>query len=365
MAARRGAQGLAEALHGLTLSATKTCRTSHAPTRSASVPSASSSLLSPASRTAFFSTSSSHWSASPVTSAATTATTTTPPSSVVPLADRTVPVTVFAFPSLEPLALERWSAQHLLLPLRRDLLHQAVVFEGDNTRQGTASSKTRYDVHGSHRKMRPQKGTGHARMGTRQSPLLRGGGKTFGPHPRDFGTRLNRKVYDRAWRTALSYRYRQGELVVCADGLELPLPDPFLRLAAAGTLGPELEDGFVRRYVRALLHGDGDGTGDGNGGGHGQGSLGQAWGHAAGRSTFITTDRRPNLFTSLELAGEHGRALTVADVDVKDLLETGRLVVERAALCAMIERHQSDLVSNVFVHGVRQRGPAVGQVVVG
>ncbi|RAL64800.1 hypothetical protein DID88_001397 [Monilinia fructigena] len=97
-------------------------------------------------------------------------------------------------PTMEPVRFESYPSKHLYLPLRRDLLHRAVVFEGDNTRQGTASSKTRWDVHGSHRKIRPQKGTGGARLGWRQSPLIVGGGKSFGPHPRDFGTDLPRKI---------------------------------------------------------------------------------------------------------------------------------------------------------------------------
>ncbi|CAK7264734.1 54S ribosomal protein yml6, mitochondrial [Sporothrix epigloea] len=301
----------------------------------------------------------------------------TAPTSVSSITERSVPVTVFSFPSLEPRVLEMWPAQHLQLPLRRDLLHLAVVYEGDNTRQGTASTKTRFDVHGSHRKMRRQKGSGMARVGSRQSPLLRGGGKTFGPHPRDFGTDLNRKVYDRAWRTALSYRYSRGELIVCEDGMELPLPEAFLRIAQAGTLDRSLEDGFVRRYVRTLLNGEDTAPlmttlpndmvvpGIPLEFGSGIGSIGQAWGRAAGRTTFITTDRRPSLFTSLETAGEDGRALVVGDVDVKDLLETGRIVVEREALCEMIDSHQSDLVSRVYIHGEQPGRPELGRAVVG
>lgn len=268
-----------------------------------------------------------------------------------------VPVTIYAFPSLEPRSLESWSPKHLHLPLRRDILHQAVVFEGDATRQGTASSKTRYEVHGSHRKLYRQKGTGRARVGTKQSPLRRGGGKTFGPRPRDFSTGLNRKVYDLAWRTALSYRYRRGELVVTEDGMELPLPEEFLALVEAGRLrglaaglgessSTELEDGFVRRYVREVMGG-------------------LRWGAEHGRTTFVTGDRRPNLFTSLEVAGEEGRALELEDVDVKDLLETGRIVIERSALREMVKRHQSDLVSNIVVNGLRYRGPELGSPVVG
>ncbi|KAL2157217.1 hypothetical protein VTH06DRAFT_6353 [Thermothelomyces fergusii] len=256
----------------------------------------------------------------------------------------TVPLTIYSFPSLEPQSLESWSAKHLHLPLRRDILHLAVVYEGDKTRQGTASTKTRYEVHGSHRKIRPQKGSGRARLGTKQSPLLRGGGKTFGPKPRDFSTKLNRKVYDLAWRTALSYRYRRGELIVTEDGLDLPLPEEFLRLAEAGVMGRELEDGFVRRYVGELMA-----------------SL--QWDKAHGRTTFITGDRRPNLFTGMEIAGENGRALELEDVDVKDLLETGRIVIERTALREMIKEHSSDLVSRVAMRGLNPK-PTLGQVLV-
>ncbi|KAK0635413.1 ribosomal protein L4 domain-containing protein [Bombardia bombarda] len=258
-----------------------------------------------------------------------------------------IPLTIYSFPSLEPRRLETWSSKHLYLPLRRDILHLAVVYEGDKTRQGTALAKTRWEVHGSHKKLFKQKGTGRARRGSKQSPLLRGGGKAHGPRPRDFSTKLNRKVYDLAWRTALSYRYRRGELIVTEDGLELPLPDDFLQLAEVGALARELEDGFVKKYVGEVLQG-------------------LEWGKENGRTTFITGDRRPNLFTGMEAAGENGRAMLLEDVDVKDLLETGRLVIERSALKEMIKEHQSDLVSNVVINGKRAAGPAgSGKVLVG
>ncbi|EAQ86578.1 hypothetical protein CHGG_07831 [Chaetomium globosum CBS 148.51] len=256
----------------------------------------------------------------------------------------TVPVTIHAFPTLEPRSLESWSTKHLHLPLRRDILHLAVVYEGDKTRQGTASSKTRFEVHGSHRKLRPQKGSGRARVGIKQSPLMKGGGKTFGPKPRDFSTKLNRKVYDLAWRTALSYRYRRGELIVTEDGLELPLPEEFLQLAESGAMGRELEDSFISKYVGELM-------------------TALQWDKDNGRTTFITGDRRPNLFTGLDIAGENGRALELEDVDVKDLLETGRIVIERTALREMIKEHSSDLISRVAVKGLSAK-PTLGQVLV-
>ncbi|KAI1390996.1 ribosomal protein L4 [Hypoxylon trugodes] len=241
----------------------------------------------------------------------------------------TIPVTIFNFPTMEPLRLEDWSAKHLHLPLRRDILHLAVVYEGDNTRQGTASTKTRWEVAGSHRKMRPQKGTGRSRIGSKQSPMLRGGGKVFGPHPRDFGTELPRKVYDLAWRTALSYRYRRGELIVAEDGMELPLPEWYT--AQEAEFPTELQRSLKAHHVKQIMDYHG-------------------WGRRDGRSTFITTSARDNLSTALDEEPNYGRALEVEDVDVKNLLESGRLIVEREALRQLLQEHQSDLVARVFVN---------------
>ncbi|KAI5924683.1 50S ribosomal protein L4 [Camillea tinctor] len=260
----------------------------------------------------------------------------------------TVPLTIFDFPSCEPKRLESWSVKHLNLPLRRDLLHLAVVFEGDNTRQGTASSKTRWEVRGSGRKIKPQKGLGTARAGDRNSPIRRGGGKVFGPKPRDFGTKMTRKAYDVAWRTALSYRYRRGQLVVCEDGMELPLPAEFETMVQNGELNnKELQDSFISKWTRQIL--------DTN-----------EWGRSHGRSTFITTNYREDLFPALDLVPNYGRAMDTEDVDVKDLLTTGRIIVERSALLDLIERHQSDLVTNVYYvnPALRPTPPQSGNVLV-
>lgn len=256
-----------------------------------------------------------------------------------------VPVTIHSFPHLEPTSLEQWSVEHLYLPLRRDLLHLAVVYEGDNTRSGTASTLTRYEVHGSHRKIRPQKGSGRARLGTRQSPTLRGGGKTFGPHPRDYGTKLNKKVYDKAWRTALSYRYRRGELLICEDGMELATPRDF-ELVAGKHLKHGLREAYLARYMTGVL-----------------GNLGL--GREDGRTLFVTGDRRKRLYEAMEQIPWEGRALEFDDVDVKDLLEDGKIVMERSVLKEMIEQHQSDLVSRVMINGFAHNGPESGQKVLG
>ncbi|ETW86890.1 hypothetical protein HETIRDRAFT_468588 [Heterobasidion irregulare TC 32-1] len=99
-------------------------------------------------------------------------------------------------------------------PIRRDILHLCVVHFLDSLRQGTASTKTRSEVRGSGRKIRPQKGSGMARLGDGQSPMLRGGGVAFGPKPRDFSTKLPRKVIQMGMRVALSARVKERNLRV-------------------------------------------------------------------------------------------------------------------------------------------------------
>jgi large subunit ribosomal protein L4 len=86
-------------------------------------------------------------------------------------------------------------------------------------RAGTAATKTRANVSGGGRKPYAQKGTGRARQGSIRSPILRGGGVVFGPHPRDFSKKVNKKTVALAFRRALSEKLASGAVVV-ADGLE-------------------------------------------------------------------------------------------------------------------------------------------------
>jgi len=81
-------------------------------------------------------------------------------------------------------------------------------------RAGTASTLSKGEVAGSNKKPWKQKGTGRARAGLRQSPLWRGGGAAFGPKPRDFSVKINRKVVQLAFRRALSAKIAAGELCV-------------------------------------------------------------------------------------------------------------------------------------------------------
>lgn len=94
------------------------------------------------------------------------------------------------------------------------VLHQAFVTQRNNQRSGTAQTRTRGMVQGSTRKIRMQKYTGRARHGGIRSPTMVGGGVAFGPHPRDFGLALNKKMRRLAIRSALSGKVADGELIV-------------------------------------------------------------------------------------------------------------------------------------------------------
>lgn len=163
-----------------------------------------------------------------------------------------------------------------------------------------------------------------ARVGDKQSPIRRGGGAAFGPKPRDHSTKLNRKVYDLAWRTALSYRYRRGQLLV-VDKMSNP-----------HTAAPY--------YMKQIF--------DANG-----------WGNKHSRSLLVASERshrNKKFFQGVERVGEEGRMLTVDDVDVKNLLEMGRVIIEFQALNELLARHSTDLVAPIELLGQRaEREPTM------
>ena len=86
-----------------------------------------------------------------------------------------------------------------------------------NKRQGTSKSKQRNEIAGSTRKIKKQKGTGGARAGSIKNPLFTGGGRVFGPQPRDYWFKLNKKVKALARKSALSYKAKNHEIVVLED----------------------------------------------------------------------------------------------------------------------------------------------------
>ena len=107
--------------------------------------------------------------------------------------------------------------------INEGLVHQAVVMQMASWRLGTHSTKTRADVRGGGKKPWRQKGTGRARAGSRRSPLWRGGGTIFGPHPRDYSFTMPRKQRRLALKCVLTDKVKEGNLIVL-DKLDFDEP---------------------------------------------------------------------------------------------------------------------------------------------
>ena len=100
-----------------------------------------------------------------------------------------------------------------------------------NQRQGTHKSKQRNEVSGSTRKLKKQKGTGTARAGSIKSPLFRGGGRVFGPVPRDYSFKLNKKLKQLARKSALAYKARTNAIYVLEDfNFETPKTKEYINI---------------------------------------------------------------------------------------------------------------------------------------
>ncbi len=101
-----------------------------------------------------------------------------------------------------------------------------------NQRQGTHKSKERSEVSGSTRKLHKQKGGGGARIGDINSPVLVGGGRVFGPRPRDYRFKLNKKVKALARKSALTYKVQDSQIIVVEDfNFEAPKTKDFINIA--------------------------------------------------------------------------------------------------------------------------------------
>ncbi|MDD5038521.1 MAG: 50S ribosomal protein L4 [Dehalococcoidales bacterium] len=109
------------------------------------------------------------------------------------------------------------------VPFNEAVVHQAMVSQQANARQGTSSTKTRSEVSGSSRKLYAQKHTGRSRAGSIKSPLRRGGGIVFGPKPRDYRQAMPKKMRQLALRCVLSAKARDKGLVI-VEKLEFPEP---------------------------------------------------------------------------------------------------------------------------------------------
>ncbi len=115
--------------------------------------------------------------------------------------------------------------------VRGDLLTRVVHYQLAKRRSGTASTKTRSDVHGGGHKPYRQKGTGNARQGTIRAPQYRTGGVVFGPHPKDYSIKMTKKERALGLRTALSAKREAGELIILKEfGLVEPKTQPMLKI---------------------------------------------------------------------------------------------------------------------------------------
>jgi len=175
--------------------------------------------------------------------------------------------------------------------VKLDLVWEAVVHQNASERRGTHATKTRAQVAGSGRKPWRQKGTGRAQVGEARNPLWRKGGTVFGPHPRDYGYALPRKVVRGGLRHALIQKVRDGAIIV-VDRLEVAER----RTKLAAELLTRL--GAVPGKVKTLL-----------------------------------VDVRPGEQFALAVRNLAGvRLVSAREVTARDVMDTARVVVTRAAL---------------------------------
>jgi len=114
----------------------------------------------------------------------------------------------------------------------KTVMHEVLVAELAELRQGTASTKTRAEVRGGGRKPFRQKGTGRARQGSTRAPHMVGGGVVHGPKPRNYAKKVNKKVRKLALRSALATKINEGNLIVLDDfALETPKTKTFVNFA--------------------------------------------------------------------------------------------------------------------------------------
>ncbi|MBE9032586.1 50S ribosomal protein L4 [filamentous cyanobacterium LEGE 11480] len=180
------------------------------------------------------------------------------------------------------------------------VVHRALVRQLANQRQGTASTKTRAEVRGGGRKPWRQKGTGRARAGSNRSPLWRGGGVIFGPKPRDYSVKMNRKERRLALRTALVSR--AADLVVVED----------------------FASNFDRPKTKDLIE-----------------ALGR-WGVEPGAKVLIIVgERDENVYLSARNV-EKLRLISADNLNVYDMLHADQIIATEAAIAKIHEVYGND-----------------------
>ncbi|MBD2325909.1 50S ribosomal protein L4 [Alkalinema sp. FACHB-956] len=180
------------------------------------------------------------------------------------------------------------------------IVHRALVRQLANARQGTACTKTRSEVSGGGRKPWRQKGTGRARAGSNRSPLWRGGGVIFGPKPRDYSQKMNRKERRLALRTALQSRV--ADLIAVED------------------FAANLERPKTKEVLAAF----------------------QRWGvEADSKVLLIVSERQENVWLSVRNV-ERVRIISASNLNVYDILAADQIVATASAIAKIQEVYGDD-----------------------
>jgi large subunit ribosomal protein L4 len=182
----------------------------------------------------------------------------------------------------------------------KGLVHRALVRQLANARQGTASSKTRAEVRGGGRKPFRQKGTGRARQGSTRSPLTRGGGAIFGPKPRDYETKMNRKERRLALRTA--FIGRTADLIIVED------------------FAVNLAQPKTKELCQAL----------------------ERWGVTVGKKTLIITDRKEENIVLSARNIQNLQLIAADQLNMFDILNSEKIVATRSAIAKIHEVYGGD-----------------------
>ncbi|CEP20562.1 54S ribosomal protein YmL6, mitochondrial Flags: Precursor [Cyberlindnera jadinii] len=197
-----------------------------------------------------------------------------------------------SFPSLKPKTFQPVASSLLSVPLRRDILWKAVVYDADNRRVGASNPKGRSEMGYSRKKLLPQKGTGRARSGDRGSPVRHDGGVAMArTAPNDFTSDLPKKVYDLAMKIALSDKYRQGSLFIIDGSLEIPTQD---------SLATQM---FLKKH-----------------------------GLKGHKLLFITDEHTPNLLQSTEAYQSTIDVVQKEGIEVRDILHAEQVFIDLDAL---------------------------------
>ena len=180
------------------------------------------------------------------------------------------------------------------------IVHRALIRQTNNARQGTASTKTRAEVSGGGRKPWKQKGTGRARAGSIRSPLWRGGGVIFGPKPKDYNIKMNRKERRLALRTALMSRHE--DIIVVEE------------------FGTNLAQPKTKEFVAALTR----------------------WGIEAGTKVLlIVPSVQDNLLLSTRNVA-NVKTISASGLNVFDLLNADRIIATAEAIAKIQEVYNDD-----------------------